>query len=180
MYLAKHMETFMSIRLYNKKTGHTAACERADWTTCRDHNTSKGWTVFTPEHLQTPERKAYMAVIDGTIDGTLSETIITVESYNESIDDVYESPNDDMRAFSEDYSTRAEALRDKVTRNIREMGIGSNFNVEKPELSNPNEDVWSGTCELCGNPVTNYGSRGWEHTISYNDGTVENKLHCPF
>ena len=172
------METFMSIRLYNKKTGHTAACERADWTTCRDHNTSKGWTVFTPEHLQTPERKAYMAVIDGTVDGTLSETTITVESYNESIDDLYEAPHDDMRAFSEDYNTRAEALRDTITRNIREMGIGSNFNVEAPAASVGNEDVWEGVCTNCGSKVASYGSLGWEHTVRKSGKNV-NITYCP-
>lgn len=162
----------MSIRLYSKKTGHTAACERADWTSCRDHNVSKGWTVFTPEHLQTPERKAYLAVFDRTSDNNVNETFVSVETYNEE--------SEDPRQYSEDYNTRAESLRDKVTRNVREMGIGSNFNVENPTLTNPEEDVWSGTCELCGNSVTNYGSRGWEHTISFNDGSVENKLHCPF
>jgi hypothetical protein len=41
----------MSVKLFNKKTGVTAACERKDWAKCRDHNPSKGWNLWTPESM---------------------------------------------------------------------------------------------------------------------------------
>jgi hypothetical protein len=38
----------MSVKLSNIKTNETAVCERADWTKCRDHNASKGWSLLMP------------------------------------------------------------------------------------------------------------------------------------
>lgn len=168
----------MSVRLYNKKTGHTAACERADWMSCRDHSSSKGWTVFVPEHLNTAERKAYLAVFDGTATVTLDGDSVTVDSYNNHIDNTVETIQDDPRFSSEDYNTRAEALRDKLIQDVRQQGLGSGFNVANINSDDDNE--WTGNCTSCGARVSNFGSKGWEHTISYNDGTVENVSHCPF
>lgn len=216
----------MSVKLFNKKTGQTANCERENWTTCRDHMHAKGWIIYTPAAELTAARKEYIALIDGVIDNSFEESV-SVSSYNESIDDVYESPNDDMRAFSEDsyntiddmvqypveedsrqyseeYNVRAEALRDKITRNIREMGIGSNFDVQSPvgpqfsdeymtawnDAGRPptfeftgdkkyaGEDVWHGNCISCGAKVINHGSEGWEHPV-VKKGKTEYVTYCP-
>lgn len=162
----------MSVKLYNKKTGHTAACERADWTACRDHNVSKGWTVFTPEHLNTPERQNYLNLINHVIDENLDT--VTLDSYYNSIDDVYEAPQDDPRFYSEDYNVRAEALRDKVINDIRQQGIGTNFEVAN---INPDDDSeWTGNCTSCGARVSNFGSKGWEHPEAvYTEETITQK-----
>lgn len=171
----------MSVRLYNKKTGHTAACERADWMSCRDHNSSKGWTVFVPEHLNTPERKKYLEIINGVIDNDTTRVeyeVVTVDSYNDSIDDVYEAPQDDPRFSSEDYNTRAAALNDKMILSIRQQGLGSNFEVANINPDDDNE--WTGNCTSCGARVSNFGSKGWEHpAVTYEDGTSSIAGLCP-
>lgn len=158
----------MSVKLYNKKTGHTAACERADWTACRDHNVSKGWTVFTPEHLNTPERKAYLKAIDNVIDTSITNDTVTVDAYNNVTSIVDKNIMDDPRLYSEDYNTRAAALRDKVTQSIREQGLGSNFEVANINSDDDNE--WTGNCTSCGARVSNFGSKGWEHTAGADEG----------
>ena len=192
------------MKLYNKKTGQTAVCERENWTTCRDHMNAKGWIIYTPAAELTAARKEYLALIDGVIDESLENTV-TLESYN-TLDSMVEYPeNEDNRQFSEDYNTRAAYLRDKITRDIRVQGLGSNFEVQSPtgpvfsdeymnawrEAGSPkdfeftgenkyeNGDVWKGNCISCGAKVANYGSRGWEHTILYSDGTSENVTYCP-
>lgn len=152
----------MSIKLYNKKTGHTAACERADWTECRDHNSSKGWVIYTPEHLNTPERKAYLAAIDNVLDN--GGGTVTASDYASIDDSPEEFPNYPM---SKEYNERAAALREKNFKDIREQGIGSNFKVLDPEDGyEKNDRLWFGTCEECGERVTNSSLKGvWEHTV---------------
>lgn len=169
----------MSVRLYNKKTGHTAACERADWTACRDHSTNKGWTLFTPEHLNTPERQNYLNLINSVIDNDVTDednftSLDAYNSYGDDIDDVYEAPLDDPRSSSEDYKTRAAALNDRNILTIRQQGLGSNFEVAN---INPDDDTeWTGNCTSCGARVSNYGSKGWEHPEAvYSEETVTQK-----
>lgn len=166
----------MSVKLFNKKTGQTANCERENWTTCRDHANTKGWIIYTPGAELTAARIKYLALIDEVIDENIESTV-SVEEYNK-VDDVNGFSNDDPRQYSEDYNTRAGFLRDKITHNIREMGIGSNFNVVSPEAVGDNNEVWSGTCANCGNQVLNYGSKGWEHTVTKN-GKPVNITYCP-
>lgn len=193
----------MSVKLFNKKTGQTATCERENWTTCRDHMNAKGWIIYTPAAELTAARKEYIALIDGVIDESVEGTV-TLDSYN-TIDDMVDYPvEEDSRQFSEEYNVRAEALRDKITRNIREMGIGSNFDVQSPvgpqfsdeymvawndagrpptfeftgEKKYAGEDVWHGNCISCGAKVVNYGSKGWEHPV-VKKGKTEYITYCP-
>lgn len=35
----------VGVKVYNKRNGKTATCERPDWMQCRDHKPSKGWSV---------------------------------------------------------------------------------------------------------------------------------------
>lgn len=185
----------MSIKLFNKKTGGTAICERLDWIACRDHNPSKGWSLYTPDMENSPERKSYLALLDEVLDnnnGVVSledydmmenQTKIVNEIYDEDIEKVSRivtAANADP--YSEEYAERAAALREKNVNDIRIQGIGSNFMVFNPKDGNLGDDsIWFGECNKCGQTVSNDKRLGlWEHRI---EDTANNKVkyitNCP-
>lgn len=165
----------MSVKVYNKKKSQSAICEREDWTKCRDHNPSKGWSLnvndkkdFNVESLEFEEKAS------GTV---------TVDSYNDTsaIDDVKAEYENYPGFFSNNYNTRAAALREKITNDIRTQGLGSNFKVSKIKDSSRNDDmVWVGVCESCGEQVTNHKDKGiWEHEVGISMGKPNFIASCP-
>lgn len=166
----------MSIKLFNKSKGHTALCERTDWTQCRDHNPSKGWVIYTPSMEHTPERKNYLALIDEALDSHFTTDAISAADYAAIVDDTITNV-EVVKAdpFSEDYNERAAALREKNVAEIRTQGIGSNFMVFDPKDGIKGDNhIWFGTCNKCGETVHNNKNLGlWEHRVETinDDGT---------
>jgi hypothetical protein len=163
----------MGIKVYNKKNSQSAVCEREDWTKCRDHNPSKGWSLNTTNNNE-------FNIEDFNAEEAPSS--VTVDSYNES------SARDSVEAdyekypgfFSEDYNTRAAALREKITDEIRTQGLGSNFKVlDMKDSGRKDNTVWVGICESCGEQVINRKDKGiWEHESSVSMGRPDFVASC--
>ena len=79
----------MSVKLYHKKTKTTATCERSDWTVCRDHSASKGWSLYPQEGFSSTPK---LEVIDDFEDDSVSaegyEKAAGVEIYDMGKDDL--------------------------------------------------------------------------------------------
>jgi hypothetical protein len=157
----------MSIKVYNKNTNQSAVCERPDWTKCRDHNPEKGWSVH-PNIKPSNNDKNFPLNIEQVKNNADGENVAETVSFDEyektgaSLQEDYEKFHGLM---STDYSTRAEALREKNIETVRVEGLGSNFNVLNQSDSGRKDNlVWVGTCDVCGERVFNNKNKGyWEH-----------------
>lgn len=162
----------MSFKVYHKKKGKVATCERPDWTQCRDHNPSKGWSVERPVvGSGWGEININRGVVSVSNIPDDENSNITVEEY---------SAAGETEAMSSEYNERAASLRAENFRNIREKGLGSNFNVLHPGDSGRGDNVvWVGTCSECGARVFNREGKGlWEHEVGIAGGRSITKLEC--
>jgi hypothetical protein len=169
----------MSIKLYNKSKGVTAVCERDNWVECRDHKPSKGWVIYTPDVENDPKRSEYLAKINDALDTEFEANTVTAADYASVVDDTARTVEvlTDVIELSE-YNQRAAELRKKNVAEIRTLGIGSNFKVIDPKDGVKGDDsIWFGTCDKCGEPVSNNESLGlWEHRTKTLDAEGEYKV----
>ena len=155
----------MGTKVYNRKTKQAANCERPDWTTCRDHHPGKGWSVY-------PAGKT-LTFKNGHLD---SET----ENNNAVSFEDYEQSSNVSQTMSPEYLVRAQKMEEKNLKDIRELGIGTNFNVLNPKDSGRGDNVvWVGTCEYCNERVfQRKGKKNWEHEVAVLGGKSITSLDC--
>lgn len=162
----------MGTKVYNRNNRKAAVCERPDWAKCRDHNPSKGWSVQPPEGWVSLEARVERDFdLISNIAGEPNNDGFTVEDY---------AAAGEPELMSPEYNERAAAMRAENFRNIREKGLGSNFNVLNPEDSGRKDNiVWVGTCSECGVRVFNRKDKGlWEHEVDVLGGRSITKLEC--
>jgi hypothetical protein len=162
----------MTIKLYNRNTKEATVCERPDWTKCRDHNPSKGWTSH-------PAGNKALKDLSDSLKNVSDSTAYTIEKYNNDADDNVD-PSEENPLMSPEYNKRAAALRAKQMQDIREKGMGSNFSVFAPADSGRQDDiVWVGTCTSCNQKVFNRKDKGyWEHEVNVVGGKSITVDYC--
>jgi hypothetical protein len=124
------------------------------------------------------------------VDNGAGGTLCGLHFYNSSDEkpaavNEYASDYVDPDSLSSDYNTRASALRRKNVREVRTLGIGSNFKVLDPKDGVKGDDsIWFGKCDKCGETVSSDERLGiWEHRVTglnaEAEQTVDYKADCP-
>jgi hypothetical protein len=156
----------MSIKLKNDKTGETATCERADWSVCRDHKPSKGWSLWVPNSVASGLDLTNVTESDS----------LTFEEYSSpktagfKFKEIYsEEERKAILELAAPYKEKAmELYKELGLHAIRKDGIGSNFKVSNPEDGYRKDNrVWFGTCETCQSHVSSsLFDKAWVHSLS--------------